>query len=361
MFKGGFMVGCFGFLRVDYLCKGLYKLEKMKSYALGLLLLSSVNALGNECIINASDKSTYAIKSSIYSYSNDINTCKCQSGYEFSPFVSGGKLSKKDSKNNSFTEPSGFAGKQLQCVIPKDDIILSTTEWVISISVFAIATGAVGSYSIYKLKGLKNSVSEGNGDIELGQVNLGSDIQEGQISVEDSYGIVRDNRSESSHLEETIAGENQYEDPYPWSDNFNLEGTIAKENYSAGIDDGGGASWSGHSDLEKTIAKEDPYAEINDEGDASWTDSGTKKLVQHLPEASDHEDHIYAQASKQIEDVDKKIEDTTTESSELPKNTTADLDLNKGPPLPPREYGEITENLDPDLDMYEDVESSACK
>jgi hypothetical protein len=32
-------------------------------------------------------------------------------------------------------------------------------------------------------------------------------------------------------------------------------------------------------------------------------------------------------------------EDTTTESSELPKNTTADLDLNKGPPLPPREYG----------------------
>jgi hypothetical protein len=54
----------------------------MKSYALGLLLLSSVNALGNECIINASDKSTYAIKSSIYSYSNDINTCKCQSGYE---------------------------------------------------------------------------------------------------------------------------------------------------------------------------------------------------------------------------------------------------------------------------------------
>jgi hypothetical protein len=37
-------------------------------------------------------------------------------------------------------------------------------------------------------------------------------------------------------------------DPYPWSDNFNLEGTLAKENYSAGIDDGGGASWSGHSD-----------------------------------------------------------------------------------------------------------------
>jgi hypothetical protein len=52
----------------------------MKSYALGLLFLSSVNALGNECDIiriKASDKSTYMIKSSIYSYSNDINTCKC--------------------------------------------------------------------------------------------------------------------------------------------------------------------------------------------------------------------------------------------------------------------------------------------
>jgi hypothetical protein len=44
-------------------------------------------------IIKASDKSTYTIKSSIYSYPNNINICKCQAGYEFSPFISGEELS----------------------------------------------------------------------------------------------------------------------------------------------------------------------------------------------------------------------------------------------------------------------------
>jgi hypothetical protein len=60
-----------------------YKLEKMKSYTLGLLLLSSVNALGHECYINVNDESAYVLQLSVYSYLNDINTCKCQSGYEF--------------------------------------------------------------------------------------------------------------------------------------------------------------------------------------------------------------------------------------------------------------------------------------
>jgi hypothetical protein len=120
----------------------------MKSYALSLLLLSSVNALGNECLINkASDKSTYPIKSSIYSYSNDINTCKCQSGYEFSPFVSGGKLSSNN--GNSFTEPLGLAAKQrLQCVIPKDSTKLSTVEWAVPVSIFVVATSVTAGYSI---------------------------------------------------------------------------------------------------------------------------------------------------------------------------------------------------------------------
>jgi hypothetical protein len=47
---------------------------KMKLYPLGLLALSSFNALGTECIIKASDTSIYTAKLSIYSYSNDINT-----------------------------------------------------------------------------------------------------------------------------------------------------------------------------------------------------------------------------------------------------------------------------------------------
>ena len=70
----------------------------MKLYTLGLLALSSFNVLGSECIIKASDKSTYTIKSSIYSYPNNINICKCQAGYEFSPLFLGKNYLKMVSK-----------------------------------------------------------------------------------------------------------------------------------------------------------------------------------------------------------------------------------------------------------------------
>jgi hypothetical protein len=66
------------------------------------------------------------VKLSIYSYSNDINTCKCQAGYEFSLSASGEELSKKGKQENSFTSPLDLAGKKLQCVIPKDNTKLST-------------------------------------------------------------------------------------------------------------------------------------------------------------------------------------------------------------------------------------------
>jgi hypothetical protein len=46
----------------------------------------------------------------------------------------------------------------------------------------------------------------------LGQVNLGSDIQEGQVRIEGSYSIVRDNILGSPNLEKAIAEENQYEE-----------------------------------------------------------------------------------------------------------------------------------------------------
>ncbi|VVH65333.1 hypothetical protein BSPLISOX_1235 [uncultured Gammaproteobacteria bacterium] len=116
---------------------------KMKLYTLGLLALSSFNALGTECIIKASDKSIYTAKLSIYSYSNDINTCKCQAGYEFSLSASGEELSKKGKQENSFTSPLDLAGKKLQCVIPKDNTKLSTAEWVIPVSLLSAITGGL--------------------------------------------------------------------------------------------------------------------------------------------------------------------------------------------------------------------------
>ncbi|VVH65335.1 hypothetical protein BSPLISOX_1237, partial [uncultured Gammaproteobacteria bacterium] len=127
---------------------------KMKLYTLGLLALSSFNALGTECIIKASDKSIYTAKLSIYSYSNDINTCKCQAGYEFSPFVSGEELSKNGKQENSFTVSLDLAGRELQCVISKDNTKLTADNWVVPISLFSamVTTGLPLGYLMFKIK-----------------------------------------------------------------------------------------------------------------------------------------------------------------------------------------------------------------
>ncbi|CAC9656120.1 hypothetical protein [bacterium endosymbiont of Bathymodiolus sp. 5 South] len=125
----------------------------MKLHTLGLLALSSFNVLGSECIIKASDKSTYTIKSSIYSYPNNINICKCQAGYEFSPFISREELSKNGKQENSFMVSLDLAGKKFQCVIPKDNTKPSTAAWVIPVSLFyAIAGGLVICHRTFKIK-----------------------------------------------------------------------------------------------------------------------------------------------------------------------------------------------------------------
>ncbi|VVM19648.1 hypothetical protein BSPWISOXPB_1953 [uncultured Gammaproteobacteria bacterium] len=101
------------------------KMKIIKLYVLGLLLLSSFNVLGEkECNIITNDKSSYAIKSSIYSYLNktELNTCKCQAGYEFDPYIPKGEFFSKGREENSFSEkPLALGGARLQCVTPKDD------------------------------------------------------------------------------------------------------------------------------------------------------------------------------------------------------------------------------------------------
>jgi hypothetical protein len=78
-----------------------------------------------ECnIIKASDKSTYTIKSSIYSYPNNINICKCQAGYEFSPLETGITHSAVDvfllsfdiTHWNSFPAKSNDTVKEFSCL-----------------------------------------------------------------------------------------------------------------------------------------------------------------------------------------------------------------------------------------------------
>ena len=132
----------------------------IKLYVLGLLFLSSFNVLGKECNMSTSDKSSYAIKSSIYSYlsKTELNTCKCQAGYEFDPYIPKGEFFSKGREENSFSEkPLALGGVQLQCVTPKDDSKLSTVEWAVPISVLSVmaTSTAVGYYM------LKRPVSPG--------------------------------------------------------------------------------------------------------------------------------------------------------------------------------------------------------
>ena len=137
------------------------KMKIIKLYVLGLLLLSSFNVLGEkECNIITNDKSSYAIKSSIYSYLNktELNTCKCQAGYEFDPYIPKGEFFSKGREENSFSEkPLALGGARLQCVTPKDDAKLSTVEWAVPIAVLSVmaTSTAVGYYM------LKRPVSSG--------------------------------------------------------------------------------------------------------------------------------------------------------------------------------------------------------
>ncbi len=132
--------------------------EKIKLYALGLLLVSSFNVLGELCSI---DEGKYEIISSIYLSKND--TCICKEKYEFSPYVFQGKLSSTKEQDNSFADTG--TGEKWQCVMPKDNAPkdnekLSSSTWIIPLSIFAATAGT--SFGYYALK-LKNKISDLSG------------------------------------------------------------------------------------------------------------------------------------------------------------------------------------------------------
>ena len=142
----------------------------IKLYALGLLLISSFNVLGTTCNIIDSNifsqdekehQPTYSISSSVFSYTPESNiaTCKCRSGYEFSPSIPTGKIvdaGEHDTSRNVFLEPfPSLAEKdpefRLQCVISKDDTKLSVAEWAIPVSVLSVvAIGTPIGYFVFK-------------------------------------------------------------------------------------------------------------------------------------------------------------------------------------------------------------------
>ena len=148
----------------------------IKLYALGLLLISSFNVLGVTCRIVDYDidifsqdeepvqimpPNTYRVSSSVFSYIPESNTatCKCRSGYEFSPSIPTGKIvdpPDHDTSHNGFAEPFPSLAKKdpefrLQCVISKDDTKLSVAEWAIPVSVLSVvAIGTPIGYFVFK-------------------------------------------------------------------------------------------------------------------------------------------------------------------------------------------------------------------
>jgi hypothetical protein len=72
----------------------------------------------------------YSMRPLQYLSKTELNTCKCQAGYEFDPYIPKGEFFSKGREENSFSEkPLALGGVQLQCVTPKDDSKLSTVEW----------------------------------------------------------------------------------------------------------------------------------------------------------------------------------------------------------------------------------------
>lgn len=142
-------------------------MKTIQLYVLGVLLLSSFNVLGEECNMKTSDKSSYAIKSSIYLYLNgtELNTCKCQAGYEFDPYIPKGRIFFKGREENSFSEkPLALEGMRLQCVTPRDDTKLSTVDWAVPVSVLSVMVSsvAVGRYILKQPVSSRPPVSSGD-------------------------------------------------------------------------------------------------------------------------------------------------------------------------------------------------------
>ncbi|CAC9588908.1 hypothetical protein [uncultured Gammaproteobacteria bacterium] len=167
----------------------------IKLYALGLLLISSFNVLGVTCNILSTGPDislqdgeepslllSYSVSSSVFSYTpeDNIATCKCRSGYEFSPSIPTGKIvepTDPDTGHNAFFEPFlSLAEKdpefRLQCVISKDDTKLSAAEWAIPVSVLSVvAIGTPIGYFVFKRFKRDPSGNTSNTDTDTIEMN----------------------------------------------------------------------------------------------------------------------------------------------------------------------------------------------
>ena len=301
-------------------------MKTIQLYVLGVLLLSSFNVLGEECNMKTSDKSSYAIKSSIYLYLNgtELNTCKCQAGYEFDPYIPKGRIFFKGREENSFSEkPLALEGMRLQCVTPRDDTKLSTADWAVPVSVLSVMVSsvAVGRYILKQPVSSRPPVSSGDTP-NTNTIDVSEDGYLTPANTRPPVPVEYEHVSSIDPVYDDGAAGPLYNDP---------DETVYNDASSTPIyDDGVAGPLYNDGSIELTSAPRripvNPHYELEDQ-------------------IGDQVESIYSKVNTRNMLPDNEV---TVRARDLMPSSTADASIRNRPPSPEGIYDEISNNVNSD-------------
>lgn len=301
-------------------------MKTIQLYVLDVLLLSSFNVLGEECNMKTSDKSSYAIKSSIYLYLNgtELNTCKCQAGYEFDPYIPKGRIFFKGREENSFSEkPLALEGMRLQCVTPRDDTKLSTVDWAVPVSVLSVMVSsvAVGRYILKQPVSSRPPVSSGDTP-NTNTIDVSEDGYLAPANTRPPVPVEYEYVSSVDPVYDDGAAGPLYNDP---------DETVYNDASSTPIyDDGVAGPLYNDGSIELTSAPRripvNPHYELEDQ-------------------IGDQVESIYSKVNTRNMLPDNEV---TVRARDLMPSSTADASIRNRPPSPEGIYDEISNNVNSD-------------
>ncbi|VVH56665.1 hypothetical protein BAZOLSSOX_1735 [uncultured Gammaproteobacteria bacterium] len=328
----------------------------IKLYALGLLLISSFNVLGATCKISGhilfkEGITSYFISSSVYSYKDNISTCRCKSGYEFSPSIPTGKIV-KELEGNAFPDPipsleEKTQNLELRCVALKDDTKLSVAEWAIPVSVLSVAAiGAPIGYSVFKFKkGLSGNIFNTDADANTIEMNedgylAPANTNPGTIEI-DRDGYLSPANTNSGTIETPMDG------GYLTSDemNFGANNYITPvTNTDPQVDLDNVTIDSSSTDSEYFSADDsDPrYIDpIHTENQVESVERTIGDAIEENPYSGNSDRHIYADINEQDMVPDSEVAGGSGDLS----SATADARIRNVSPDAEGEYNEIANNV----------------
>ncbi|CAC9501310.1 hypothetical protein [uncultured Gammaproteobacteria bacterium] len=341
-------------------------MKTIQLYVLGVLLLSSFNVLGEECNMKTSDKSSYAIKSSIYLYLNgtELNTCKCQAGYEFDPYIPKGRIFFKGREENSFSEkPLALEGMRLQCVTPRDDTKLSTADWAVPVSVLSVMVSsvAVGRYILKQPVSSRPPVSSGDTP-NTNTIDVSEDGYLTPANTRPPVPVEYEHVSSIDPVYDDGAAGPLYNDP---------DETVYNDASSTPIYDDGaagplyndpmyddGAAGPLYNDPDETVYNDASSTPIYDDGVAGpLYNDGSIELTsapRRIPVNPHYE--LEDQIGDQVESIYSKVNtrnmlpdnEVTVRARDLMPSSTADASIRNRPPSPEGIYDEISNNVNSD-------------